>query len=319
MRDAINNLNQQFDFKPKIENARKLKKSKKYVVCGMGGSGLPGAILKFWDPATDIIIWNDYGLPPVKDIKERLIIVNSYSGNTEEAIDSFKAAKKRGLRRAVISTGGTLLEFAKKDKAPYIQIPSTGIQPRMGLGFVLRGFMKMIGDEKGLRESGKIAKGLDPSSFEAAGKRLASTLEGFVPVVYSSRANEAIAYNWKTKFNETGKIPAFMNLFPELNHNEMTGFDVIPSTRSLSKLTHFIFLEDQDDDERVQARMKTTRNLYRARGLNVSEVQITGDSVFMKLFSSLVLADWTAFHLAMHYGVEAEKVPMVEDLKQRLK
>lgn len=319
MRDAIKNLNQQFDFKPKIENASKLKKHKKFVICGMGGSGLPGAILKFWDPATDIIIWNDYGLPPVKDIKERLVIVNSYSGNTEEALDSFKQAKKKGLRRAVLSTGGILLELAKKDKAPYIQIPGTGIQPRMGLGFVVRGFLKMIGDEKGLRESAKLAKSLDPSTFEAAGKRLAATLEGSVPVMYSSRANEAIAYNWKIKLNETGKIPAFMNLFPELNHNEMTGFDVIPATRALSKQMHFVFLEDPADDERIRLRMKTTRDLYRARGLKVSEVPVTGDSIFMKLFSSLVLADWTAFHLAMHYGVEAEKVPMVEDLKQRLK
>ena len=319
MRDAIKNINRQFAFKPKVENAGKLKKAKKFVVCGMGGSRLPATILKLWNPALDVIIWNDYGLPSVKDLKDRLVIINSYSGNTEEAIDSFKEAKRLKLKRAAMATGGRLLDLARKEHVPYVQIPNTGIQPRMGLGFVLRGFMKIIGDDKGLSESGKLAKSLDSSALEASGKRLAKTLEGYVPVIYGSKSNEAIAYIWKLKMNETGKIPAFFNVFPELNHTEMTGLDVVPSTRSLSKNLHFVFLEDPADNPRNQLRMKVTRDLYRTRGINVIEVPLQGESIFLKIFSSLVLADWTAFHLAMHYGVEAEKVPMVEDLKRRLK
>lgn len=319
MRDAIKNVNRQFAFKPKVENARKLKKAKKFVVCGLGGSRLPATILKLYNPGLDVIIWNDYGLPPVKDLKDRLVIINSYSGNTEEAIDSLKEAKRLKLKRAVVGTGGRLLEIARRDHIPYVQIPNTGIQPRMGLGFVLRGFMKVIGDDKGLSGSAKLAKSLDPSALEASGKRLAKALEGFVPVIYASKSNEAVAYIWKLKMNETGKIPAFWNIFPELNHTEMTGLDVVPSTRSLSKNLHFIFLEDPSDHPRNQLRMKVTRDLYRARGLNVTEMPLQGDNFFQKIFSSFVIADWTAFHLAMHYGVEAEKVPMVEDFKKRLK
>jgi glucose/mannose-6-phosphate isomerase len=318
MRDAILNLNRQFAFKPKIENASKLKKRKKFLICGVGGSGLPGPLLKMWNPELDVVVWEDYGLPPIKDLKERLVIVNSYSGNTEEAIDSYRQAKRKKLPHVVISSGGRLLEFARRDKVPFVQIPSTGIQPRSALGFVLRGFMKVVGDEKGLRESAKLVKKLNPSSLEAAGKKLATELQGSIPVVYTSRANSAIAYNWKIKFNETSKIPAFMNVLPEVNHNEMNGFDVIPSTRLLSKQIRFVFLDDPADNRRTRLRMKITADLYRKRGFKVSEKFIDGDGVFAKMFHSLALADWTAFHLAMHYGTEAEKVPMVEDFKRRL-
>src|SRR5580693_7240599 len=139
MRDAIKNLNRQFAFKPKVENASKLKKSKKFVICGMGGSDLPGLLFKLSSPESDIVIWEDYGLPPLKDLKERLIIVVSYSGNTEEAISSLQEAKRLNLRRAVLGTGGKLLEVAKKQRTAYVHIPNTGIQPRSGLGFMLRG------------------------------------------------------------------------------------------------------------------------------------------------------------------------------------
>lgn len=319
MRDAIKNLNQQFAWKPKVENAGKLKKAKKFVVCCMGGSHIPVDILKALSPTLDIVVWSDYGLPPIKDLKDRLIIITSYSGNTEEAIDSFKEAKRLKLRRAAVATGGRLLDLARKDRAPFVQILNTGIQPRMGTGFMLRGLMKLMRDEAGLRESGKLYKALNPSAIEPAGKRLAKSLEGVMPVVYASRANRVLAWNWKIKFNETGKIPAFANVLPEANHNEMTGYDVVPSTRALSKQTLFIFLEDPADSEHIHLRMKVTRDLYASRGLKSIVVPLEGDNIFLKIFSSLVLADWTAFHLAMHYGVEAEKVPMVEELKKRLK
>src|SRR3989344_2952279 len=319
MRDAIKNIHRQFAWKPRVENAGSLNRAKKFVVCGMGGSNIPTGILKLSDPSLDVIGWNDYGLPVAKDLKDRLAIIVSYSGNTEEAIDSFKEAKRLKLKRAVVATGGRLLDLARKERVPFVQVPNTGIQPRMGTGFMVRGLMKLTGDDKGLRASEALAKVLNPSAIENAGKRLAKSLEGTVPVVYASRANQVLAWNWKIKFNETGKIPAFANVLPEMSHNEMTSYDAIPSTRALSKNFHFIFLEDPVDHERVRLRVKIIRELYRSRGLNSTSVQLEGGDIYEKIFSSLVLADWTAFHLAMHYRVEAEKVPMVEDLKRRLK
>src|SRR3989338_7534914 len=121
---------------------------------------------------------------------------------------------------------------------------------------------------------------------------------------------------WKIKFNETGKIPAFYNVFPELNHNEMTGFDIKDATRALSEKFHFIFLKDPEDLDKNQRRMSITEKLYQYRGLKVSTVGLSGNNRQERVFSALILSDWTAFYTARSYGLEAEQVPMVEEFKK---
>jgi glucose/mannose-6-phosphate isomerase len=255
-------------------------------------------------------------LPHLSHAKERLWVASSYSGNTEETIDFAKRALKRGYPVAAISIGGTLIEFAVAQGLPHIVIPDTKIQPRGALGFALVGLAAFLRDKALLLELHALASQLKPSALEKKGKTLAGALRGKAPVVYSSTRNQAIAYNWKIKFNETGKIPAFYNVFPELNHNEMTGFDIIAATRKLSRVFHFIFLTDRADHPQIQTRMAVCKKLYEVRGLPVTEVALQGRSVLERIFSSLILADWTALHLSRKYGTEAQEVPMVETFKR---
>lgn len=318
MYEAIKNFAKQFLWEPRIENAEGFALHKKFLVAGMGGSHLAADLLKIGKPDLDLVIHRDYGLP--SRCEGRLVIASSYSGNTEETLDAYDAAKRRGLPLAAVSIGGKLLERAAHDGIPYIQMPDTGIQPRSALGFSLKALLALMVEEAGLRETGKLAEILDPAVYEEEGKELAAKLKGYVPVIYTSRRNAAIGYNWKIKFNETGKIPAFVNVFPELNHNEMTGFDVADSTRPLSAGFFFLFLTDRSDHPKIVRRIETTRALYRDRGLRCAVLELVerGDNVFYKIFSSLVLVDWTAYFTAMGYGVEPEQVPMVEELKKRI-
>jgi glucose/mannose-6-phosphate isomerase len=321
MQEAIKNFPKQFEYKPDIENGGKLKKYRKFIVLGMGGSNLAPELFRVRDPHLDIQSYRGYGLPALdpKVLKESLIIANSYSGNTEETLDGFKAALKKKYPVAAISTGGKLMDLARKNKVPYIQMPSTGIQPRIALGYSLKGLAEFMGNKKLSAELSAAAKTLRPHELERAGKALAKKLKGHVPVIYSSLRNEPIVYNWKIKFNETGKIPAYANTFSELNHNEMTGFDVTDTTRDLSKVFYFIFLKDADDNQRITKRMNITERLYRERGLPVEVIILSGKSPFQKILSDLVLADWTAYHTAKEYNVEAEQVPMVEEFKKLIK
>lgn len=305
----------QFEFEPKIELRKNLVKRKKFLVCGMGGSQIYVDLFKRAKPEADVIGWRDYDLPQLADLKDRLVILSSYSGNTEEAISAFHAARKKRAAMAAIAKGGALIALAKEHDVPYIIIPDTGIQPRMATGFMLRALMALMDDRRGLAETCKLVKNLHPGRLEEEGKELAIKLRGRVPVIYASRANEAVAHIWKIKFNENGKIPAFWNFVPELNHNEMTGFDVIPSTRPLASHFHFIFLEDKADDVRNRKRMKVLRGLLEKRGLGVSSAPLKEDG-FGGIFSSALLADWTSYFLAMHYGTEPEEVPMVEEFKK---
>ncbi len=318
MDEAIKNFAKQLKFNPKIENKTNFKKYKKFLICGMGGSHLAGDLLKILNPELDLIVHSDYGLPELseKNFQKRLVIISSYSGNTEEIIDGFNTAKTRGLPIIVIASGGKLIELAKQNSVAYIELPDTGIQARSALGFSLVAMLKATAQKDLLKAAKELSKTLKPTDFEQPGKALAEKLRGFVPVIYSSSANYPIAYNWKIKFNETGKIPAFCNALPELNHNEMTGFDVNDQSKFLSEKFYFILLQDGSDRPENIKRMQMLRQLYQQKNLKTETVELIGQNKLEKIFSSLLLADWAAFYTAKNYGLEPEQVPMVEEFKK---
>lgn len=318
--DVINNFPSQFAYEPDIQNGEHLATAHAYIVAGMGGSALAAELMRARDTQREIFIHRGYGLPVASEsvLQRSVLIAVSYSGNTEETIDAFTHAYAHGISVAVIASGGKLIELAQEHNVPFIQIPSTGIQPRHANGFILKALMKLMRDEAGFADAGALTALLDPSRYEQEGKTLAEKLKEKVPVIYASQENGAVAYNWKIKFNESAKIPAFCNVFSELNHNEMTGFDVIDSTKPLSDVFHFIFLTDENDHPRITKRMELTKQLYVARGLAVETVKVEGESMWHGTFASLVLADWTAYYCAMQYGTEPEQVPMVEEFKRKI-
>ncbi len=314
MEQAIKDFPKQFKFRPRIEGG-KVKKYKKFLVCGMGGSGLASNILQSVVPQLDITIHKDYGLP-VGDWRRALVVIVSYSGSTEEALRVLEEAKQAGLSVAVVTTGETLLDRAKQYGYPYIQIPNTGIQPRMATGFVYLSLLKLAKQNEFLRAGRDLAKTLGHHDEEARGRELAMTLRDAVPIIYATTRNFPLAYIWKIKFNETGKIPAFYNIIPELNHNEMNGLDVKDTTRGLSEKFHFIFLKDSEDLQKNQTRMDVTTKLYQDRGLKVTTLALSGEKRQERIFSALILGDWTAHYIAQGYGLDSEQVPMIQEFKK---
>lgn len=318
--DDIKNLNKQFEYKPEIENAARLKKYKKFIVAGMGGSGLGADILKAWRPDFPLIVWNDYGLPAFAKVsadKPPLVIAVSYSGNTEETISVFLEAQKRRVPVAAIAAGGKLIRLAQKYKTPYVEMPDIHIQPRLSVPMQIKALLKLMGEKAALSEVGELAQTLRPGRFEHSGRDLAKRLYGNVPIIYSSSRNAPIARNWKVKFNETGKIPTFSNVVPEMNHNELTGFDVKHTTEPLSKHFHFIFLKDGEDNQRIMKRMNVMERLLGERGFKIEVVLLHDhDKPFLKIFQMLALADWTAYYTAKMYNVDPEEVPLVEEFKK---
>ncbi|MEX2054253.1 MAG: bifunctional phosphoglucose/phosphomannose isomerase [Candidatus Colwellbacteria bacterium] len=320
MREAIINFSKQFQYEPKIENAVGGEvKFNKFAFVGMGGSGLVGDLIRLIKPDLDLVVRKGYGLPGVKDLKDRLLICISYSGNTEETLDAFDKALAAGLNLAVITTGGELLRKAKEVGVLYIELPNTDIQPRMSLGIQSRAALALMGEVELFEEIGELAKRLEVESLEKEGMALAEKLQGKVPIIYSSRGNLPLAYKWKINFNETGKIPAFYNAFPELNHNEMNGFNVNNKNRELSKNMAFLFLEDSSDDAKTKTRMQVSKKLFQDRGFDVHSVEFVGENPAERIFNSIVTGDWVAYHTALAYGVEPNEVPLVEEFKKLIK
>lgn len=310
MDEQIKDFGRQLVWRPEIINHEQLEKRTKFIVCGMGGSALSASLLRVAEPKLDLLIHRDYGLPHVPDyfLNESLVILSSYSGNTAEVLDAGREALELGLHLAVVASGGKLLDWAKQNNLPYVVLPS-GSQPRMALGYFCKALTALLNDnDLSITLS---TTTIFPMSFAVTGEDLANKLRNKIPVIYSSTPNYPLAYHWKISLNETAKVPAFANAFPELNHNEMQG-------QFGRDQFSFIFLRDDRHDPRIEDRLDKLKLLYERAGLEVEVIQITGVTVWEKIFHSVVLAGWTALHLAQIRGVDPESVPLIEEFKKSL-
>ena len=125
MKEAIKNFNQQFEYEPEIENARQSRHFNKFIVVGMGGSRLAADLLKVWNPYLDVVIHKDYGLPALsdQDLKERFVILSSYSGNTEEVIDAFNKAIEKNWLALLCLLAENLLNWQRNTISRILNCP----------------------------------------------------------------------------------------------------------------------------------------------------------------------------------------------------
>lgn len=318
--EALRKFPEQFEWEPHAEYNEVLRPHKYYLVCGMGGSHLGAWLLKRYGDLPNIFIHRDYGLPalPPDIMNDALVILSSHSGTTEEVLDSGRAALERGLPIAIATTGGKLLEFAREHALPHVVTPRSGLEPRMAVGYSMLALARLMGNlplESAIREGGRRA---DPLAGKAEGARIAEVIRARIPVIYSSAANIALAYIWKIKLNETSKIPACINVFPELCHNELSGYDVADSTRPISERLHAVFLEDFADHPRVRERMRVASEILAEKGIPVERMALAGKTGFEKALNSALLADWVSYNLAEEYGVPNPETPLIAEFKRRI-
>jgi glucose/mannose-6-phosphate isomerase len=310
------------DFPEQLKHALKASENiifkKNYrdiAILGMGGSALPGDLLKCFLPNKIIHVIKDYHIPKFID-KETLVFVISYSGNTEETISTYREIMKTKADIVAISSGGKIEQIAKLNNNAYIKVPS-GIQPRQAFGYL---FFSMLGV---LRQSNIINisdneiddlyKSLKNDIFENKSKELAFKVYGKIPLIYASSRMFIIAEKWKISFNENSKIPAFYNVFPELNHNEMNGFVNINGDY------YIILIKDEEDNPAVQKRMDIFKELIKEKNIDVIEVLIKGNSLLSKIFSGMYLGDWVSYYVALLNETDPTPVKMVEDFKAKMK
>jgi len=295
------------------------------IIAGIGGSALsPDLVYAFFqqDIRVPFSIHRSYDLPkPVSP--QTLVIAISFSGNTEETISAAAAALKQGAQVAVITTGGKLSELAIANSLPLVWLTkeSENFQPRMSSGYVIAVLTQLLINANILPESAATAlitaaTALRQIRLAETGQQIAHQLVGLTPLIYASDNYWPVARIAKIKINENSKVPCFWNIIPEMNHNEMISFDTTKSAASLSKHFYFILLKDKDDHSQITKRMDVLRKLFAKRGLRSEVVLLNGKNAWEKIFSSIMLADWTSYYTARHYHAEPEKVGMVEEFKK---
>ena len=333
MRSLILNFPRQVEEAASIGEASGIRFSvssiRNIVVSGLGGSAIGGDLLRSYlagECKVPIAVSRHYFLPAYVGAQS-LVIVSSYSGNTEETISSHNDAMKRKAKILCITSGGKVMAAAKRKKQPLIEIPG-GLPPRAALGYSFfptlislskLGFIKPKKKEINetivlLKEKAKLYSDLSLSGNTAL--RIAERLHGKLPVIYSSADRfDTVNVRWRGQISENAKMLAYGHVFPELNHNEIVGWEVVKEV--MAKI-HVVLLRDTEDHPRVQLRMNITKEIIRGLADGITEVQSEGKSLLTRLFSLIYLGDWVSFYLAVLNSVDPTPVKKIDFLKNEL-
>ncbi len=300
------------------------------VVAGMGGSGIGGELLKDWtrDRITvPIEVCKEYSLPAYAH-RNTLVFVVSYSGETEETLSVFSDAIKRKCMIICVSSGGKLHEFAERLSFPHLLVPS-GMAPRATLPYLfipLITTLEKIGLVSGVdNEISETTRILEQVSMENSpekplshnfSKKLATGINGTVPAVYGFGFYRTAAQRLKTQFNENSKNPAKWESFPELNHNEIVGWE---EAKEFAECFSVIFIRDSEEPAEIHQRIEATKGLMNRQIKKLFDVYSRGESRLAKMTSVICTGDFTSVYLAILRGVDPTPVKTITLLKQELK
>lgn len=300
------------------------------VIVGMGGSAMSGDVargLTLDALALPLQVSRSYELPGW--VNERsLVIVSSYSGNTEESLAAFQMAQARGAKIICVTSGGKLNAFAQQNNLPVYALPP-GFPPRSALAHLTVPLL-MILHRLGLtpdpaadiKETSALLQKLETQWSAVAdgpqnlAKNIAQALTQRLPIIYAAYGLfEVAAWRWKEQFCENAEILSWHNAFPELNHNELVGWGL---RREHDAQLQALYLRDKQDYGRVQKRMEVTRELIAQTSAPVIEVWSEGHSLLARLFSLIFLGDLASVYLAVLNGVDPTPVKKIDLLKERL-
>ncbi|MCW8811299.1 MAG: bifunctional phosphoglucose/phosphomannose isomerase [Ignavibacteriaceae bacterium] len=307
-------------------NISNLKKNNfsSIVFCGLGGSAISGDLLS--DFLTEEIklpfkVVRGYNLPSYSN-DDTLVIISSYSGNTEETISCFEQAMKRNSSIVVITSGGKIWEEANKNKIPAIKIES-GFQPRYALGlsfFSLLKLMQELGftnEEKTVKKITDLwkKKGEEYSKEKNVAVQFAEQLIGFIPVIYSSEFLSSAGYRFKSQINENSKLHAFHHILPEMNHNEIIGWESYQEKLFQAKV---VYLLDKEYHPQNMKRFSILKELLIKQKVEVLTLESNESDRKVRIMDLIFLCDWISFYISVLRGFDPSEIDFIHQMKKRL-
>jgi len=299
------------------------------IIAGMGGSAIGGELLKDWARGkiqVPIEVNREYHLPAYAN-ERTLVFVTSYTGDTEETLSTLLDAIKNKCMIYCITSGGTLLEITKRLNIPCLQVPA-GMPPRAALPYMLIPlliFLEKMGlteVSKGLKEALTIIEKIEKQNAievlveDSLAKTLAVNIEGFIPAVYGFGIYSSVARRFKQQINENAKMMAKWDNLPELDHNEVVGYEKV---KGLANRFVAVFIRDKDEPAEIRSRIEITKSLIEPVAANIYEVWSQGESSLAKILSVVAVADFLSNYLAILRKVDATPVQTIDNLKDSLK
>ncbi len=303
----------------------------KIVFVGVGGSAIGARVIKAYLYAhckIPVIVCAEYELPAFVDAKT-LVFISSYSGNTEETLSGYQQARAKGAFIVVITSNGALAQKASADNQALVIIPG-GLPARAALGYLaiipllLLSRLGIISDiqQEVLRTQAMLddlkKNHLHPriGLQENIAKNTARRLKGKIALIYASSIPfDVCAMRLRNQINENAKSLAWSNVFPEMNHNEIMGWQ--NPSRVLKHLA-VVMLRDNFVHPRVAKRMDITKEMLKEAGAHVQEIWSHGELLLERIFSLIYIGDFISYYLALHYNVDPTAVDNIQFIKNKL-
>src|SRR6478735_7604603 len=294
------------------------------LITGMGGSGIGANIvesLTFGRVPIPITVCKGYNIPQFVS-PHTLFIACSYSGNTEETLASIQKAMLKRAHIICISSGGKMLELAKEYNLYYIQFPTGQGSPRGQLGYMMISLLyalyhtNLIGAAF-IKETENAIEYLDrgEKAIQSEAELIAKKLRGKLPIIYCDERLRSMATRFQNQINENAKQMAHVNTFPEMNHNEIVGWQFPESVLQQSQV---VYLYSDHDHERVEKRMEICREIFEKRSNPIIDIVAEGASLLEQYYYLIHLIDWISYFLARENGVEPDSLETVNFLKDEL-
>jgi len=302
------------------------KSIKNIIISGLGGSAISGdLLLNFLNEQLSLPVQvnRNYLLPKYAD-EETLIVASSYSGNTEETISVLQEALKKKCQIICITTGGKVEEIAKVNKLSVVRLQK-GFQPRYTLGMSFFSLLAVLAQLKVIKLDAQFLeasitlwkeKGAAFSSDNNDAFLFAESLVGFIPIIYScADLTSAVGNRFKCQLNENSKVHAFHNIFPELNHNEIIGWET--NDDRIAKLK-VMLIEEQCMHPQIKKRFSITKELLVKAGVEVVSVKSDERSFQLRLLDLIYLLDWVSYYLALLRKHDPSEIEYIHLLKKKL-
>lgn len=296
------------------------------IVSGLGGSAISADLLKNFladELRLPYLVNRNYHLPKFANEKT-LFIASSYSGNTEETISALNDAIKNKCKIVCITTGGKIEEIAKSNNIDCIKLQK-GFQPRYALGLSFFSLLKLFQNLKLINDHSEIVEkiknnwqqnGVLFSSDDNPALSISQKLLGFIPVIYSvADSTASVGYRLKCQLNENSKLHAFHHEIPEMNHNEIIGWESYQEKIFNSKIINIF---EETYHPQIKKRFAILKEIFDKSGVETLEIKSNEENFKVRLLDLIYLGDWISYYTGVLRGYDPSEIDNIHTLKEKL-
>ena len=301
-----------------ITNGLKIEITKKYhnlIIAGMGGSVVSSYLLK--QLASEISLKNQKKIFIIEDFennnlnqfntKDSLLIISSYSGDTQETLTIFKEALRRKFKIIVLTNGGKLKKLANRSNLDILEIIESP-SPRYS-SFYLLGVFTAIFDESLANKLKNTA--INQKLIKKQVIQLTKFIKNDIILLYHTKNTYNLSKIFELFLNETSKNLTFNLNYPQTSHYQLIALDY-------NNKINFKALIINDQDLKISKKLEILKKFYKNQLKIETQLVSLSTNPFKRIIETLFLAQLLSYNLALVNKIDPLDIKIQELFKREL-